>query len=544
MGRLLKRELACAIAVAVALAGVMVGTANAGTATRPTTVDRALAQGQAQDRAAAAPRRGQRPGTVRRVRVGDGRTNGSAARLVVRWATAPGAASYQVSVSNNRAMRGGRVVRTRQTSLAVGRLRAGRAYCVRVRAVRGARRGTPSARVCARTPKPVRTAGAPWVVAQEVRSGSTRLTLSWRRTGRASSYDLIYAAGATALRTRAVKVQRGVRASGRSVESVVVGGLEPGRIFCFQVRGRARTGVGARGPVHCKVAQPASRALQPSRLAVKIATFNICGRAPKCQRVAWSKRRAAIDQHLAETGADAIALQETRSRLADVAADLRRRGFVQACSAAGAQAVFVRASVYAAETWRAGGLRFAGDRSHGACWVVLRHRATGARVVATSIHLRVGPGTAASEMRARQSRQVLGLLEAAYGKLGDPRTPPFLLSGDFNSHRSYRLDGPRRELARSGFADAYDVSATYAAPYRSSAHGRHRTKPRITTRWGAHVDRVFVPRGASVTGWRTVMHLRNGRFVQPLPSDHSPVVVTVYLPHTPGGLLGGLLGGR
>jgi hypothetical protein len=51
---------------------------------------------------------------------------------------------------------------------------------------------------------------------------------------------------------------------------------------------------------------------------------------------------------------------------------------------------------------------------------------------------------------------------------------------------------------------------------------------------------VFVPPGASVTGWRTVAPMRAGRYLTPMASDHNPVVLTVYLP-VRGGLLDGIL---
>ncbi|MDN5745720.1 MAG: endonuclease/exonuclease/phosphatase family protein [Nocardioidaceae bacterium] len=551
MGRVFKRRLACAIVVAVALAGVTVGTAHAEPATTPSPALQALTQmhpsaSAATSITAAKPRRGPRPSKVRRVRVGGGHTSGSKARLVVAWAAASRATTYRVSISNSRAFpRGhrGRTVRTRDTSITLGRLKAGRAYCVWVRAERGRIRGPVSTRVCARTPAPVRKAGAPWVVAQRVNAGNARFTLKWRRTGGASSYDVIYAAGASSLNTRAAKVRRHVRQARGSVQSAVITGLTPGGVYCFQIRGRSRTGFGARGPLHCKVAQPSARALQPSKFVTTVATFNICGAVARCQRVPWSRRGPAVVRAIGDTDADIVAVQETRLRLRYLVGELRKLGYVEACSSAGAQAVFVRRQVYTVDGRTDGGVRFTNDRSHGACWVKLRHRRSAGRVVVSSIHLRQGPGPANSQMRARETRQVLGRLESAFGKVRDSKTPPFVLAGDFNSNRSYANDTPRKVLKPAGFDDAYDVAATYAAPYRASAHGLV-ARPRIATRWGSHIDRIFLPPGASATGWHTSMRLKGGRFVQPLPSDHSPVVASVHLPVVTAGLLDGLFGRR
>lgn len=487
---------------------------------------------------APAQAQGGRPAAISSVRVGEGYTVGADARLVVRWRAARGATSYQVFYAGSRTMAGARSQRTTRTGIAIRGLRAGRGYCFRVRAVKrvGSRlvNGRGSGVVCASTPKPVRTSRAVWVSAQQVVPGSggsatTALTLHWTRTTGATSYDLLLAPSWDVTGSRYRIARTGIPVNGAARETYVVRGLKPGTKYCFRVRGRSGTGIGNLGPLHCKITMPAARALTPTPFALKIATFNVCGKAESCQRWTWEIRRPLVIQHISMSGADVVAIQEGRTRMADIEADLSESGFVKACDASGAQAVFVRRSVYAVTPDSAAGVRFADDLSHGGCWVRLVHWATRTPVVVTSLHLYVGVGDLGNRMRAAQTSQVLSLMATKYGALNQPGTAPFVLAGDFNSHRAHSADTPLLRLNQSGFDDAYDVSATYQLPFLNSAN-HYESVPATSTLWGAHLDRVFVPQGASVTGWRTVSRISSGRYVTPMPSDHHPVTVTVHLP--------------
>ncbi|WP_435771592.1 fibronectin type III domain-containing protein [Nocardioides sp. SYSU DS0651] len=481
--------------------------------------------------------------------VGSGRTNGSSARLTATWSPVRGATSYQVRYATSRDMAPARSVGAGDTSRTVRHLRASRTYCFRVRAVRKAagrtRYGAPSAVVCARTPRAIATGRAAWVTGQTVASTSagrrTTLTLKWPRTAGATTNELHYAPAYDVQRSRGRVVVRAIPASGRALETYVVRGLEPGRKYCFQLRGRSTTGVGHLGPTHCKVVMPAARALKPTKVELRMVTFNVCGKAEPCQaRWSWSRRRPLVKQHIVMSGADVVALQETRAVLSGIARDLEAEGFVKACSWANAQAVFVRRSVYAVTWGSAGGLRFTNDKAHGGCWAKVRHRATGTQLAVASVHLRKGRGAWPAHVREVQTSKILRVMQERYGDIGARGTPRFVIGGDFNSHRGHAYDGPLQRLRRAGFDDAYDVSATFRTPYRNSAN-RYRARPMTSVLWGSHVDRVFVPEGATVTGWRTVTRTRGNRYVTPLPSDHSPVAMTIYLPSS-GGLLGGLLG--
>lgn len=383
-------------------------------------------------------------------------------------------------------------------------------------------------------------AKAVWMSAQEVVTGAsgatTTLTIKWPRVRGATSYDLIHAPSTDVFGSRHRRLRTGIARSGTPTETYVLRGLVPGRKYCFRVRGRSSGGVGTKSPLHCKITMPASRALNPAKVPMKITTFNVCGNADACQRWSWTTRRPLVRQHVLMSGADVVAVQEGRRRLPDIEADLASAGFVKACAASGAQAVFVRRSVYAVSAGSAGGVRFTSDPAHGGCWARVRHLSTGNLAVVSSVHLYVGRTAYATRARDAQTAKVLTMMEARYGVVNAPGTPPFVLIGDFNSHRGHPVDAPLLRLTKAGFHDAYDVSATYRAPYLNSANG-YRSLPVRSVLWGAHVDRVFIPKGASVTGWRTVSRISKGRYVTPMPSDHHPVAVTAYLPPVGGCVL-------
>lgn len=485
-----------------------------------------------------------KPAKVARPTLGHARVSGSRASVRVSWSATRGATSYQVFYDGARSMSRARSRRTHSTHLALRHLETSQLYCVRVRAVHGHKYGALSALVCRRTPHRVGRAKPAWVIAQQVQSTSagprTALTLRWPRVPGARRYTVTVGPSYDVQRSHARSVLRGFQTTGRAQETYVIRGLMPGQRYCFQVRGRYRKGTGALSTSHCKITMPASKAVRPTGFAVRMATYNICGAAAHCQgrKHLWRLRRPYISQLIRSAGVDVVAIQETRKRLADVVADLKPHGFVAACQYAHAQALLVRTSAYRVVPGSTGGLRFRGDISHGGCWAKLQHRATGSLVAVASVHLRKGRRRADARRRDVQAAKVVTLMQQKYGAIGAARTPPFLIGGDFNSHRGHEYDGPRVRLARSGFLDGYDISGTYTAPNRNSAN-QFRHRPLTSTIWGAHPDRIFVPPAATVTGWRTVARMRAGRYLAPIPSDHNPVAMTIYLPVTGSGPIGG-----
>lgn len=489
------------------------------------------------------------PGKVRGLEVAGAFAIDDKARLVLRWDAVRRATRYEVRYAPHRSPGRARTVRTGKAAAVIRNLRPNTVYCFRVRAATKVRKrwryGAPSAVRCRSTPRRVHPAGAVWISEQSIVQTSAgpraSLTLRWARPAGAAVHDLEYA-DALRIRDSPRRVRlRGIRAPG-AVATATLRGLKPGTVYCFRVRGRTSAAIGHHGPRLCRVTMPSSRALKPTRFGLRVATYNVCGSCPYAPW-SWPQRRSGVVGLIAGAGADVVGLQETHGRVGELADRLADRGFVRACAtgALGNQAVFVRSSVYTVVLGSADSMLFPGDGRHGACWVRLRHRETGTHVVVATMHARTGRSMAHSRVRYRQAASVLAALERRFGEVGASGTPPFVFTGDFNSHRGHSLDGPRVALGRAGFHDAYDVAAAFTAPFRGSANAFRRVPKPRRNNWGGHIDRIFVPAGATATGWRTVARMSRGRYAAPMPSDHNPVVVTVYLAEE-GGLLGGLGG--
>ena len=76
-------------------------------------------------------------------------------------------------------------------------------------------------------------------------------------------------------------------------------------------------------------------------------------------------------------------------------------------------------------------------------------------------------------------------------------------------------------------ASAFNAAQSRRLPSYNSANGYDRPPPRF----GDHIDYIFAPPGVAVLSWRQVMHLRHGRLVGVIPSDHNPVVATLEYPY-------------
>ena len=158
-----------------------------------------------------------------------------------------------------------------------------------------------------------------------------------------------------------------------------------------------------------------------------------------------------------------------------------------------------------------------------AAWAALRLRSNGQTYVFVSAHLSHGPSRAAARLRGRETRQLIARARTVADGL------PTIFLGDFNSYRGAAgKDPPRREMARRGWVDTFDASATYSRPNVSSFNGWSRTVETLE-HWGGHIDRIFVPTSMGSTGWRVVAPTRNRRYVGTLASDHNLVRTTIVL---------------
>lgn len=369
----------------------------------------------------------------------------------------------------------------------------------------------------------------PWVSA----SSPSSITLSWLAKAGANHYRVSYATSYSGVKKSSARTRR---TSGRQT-SLKVSGLKAGTMYCFMVAAVGSSGTGNRSQRHCKMTMRTAN--HTARRTAGIVTFNLCARAAGCHR--WDPRLPAIMQRIDDADADLVALQEASGRVDELAAHLEPRGFALA-SASGSEALFYRTSRFSlsqkaapstgpdeepdelapvAGTWTL-------SESGTAAWALLKETKTRHAIVVGSVHLKNGKNEKASALRRIETRRLVAKSRFVARENGLPRSR-VILAGDFNSTRSRTTDTPRWELEKFGWHDAYDRSASYTQPYLNSYNGWE-TTPRRSVRYGDHVDRVFLADAVGSTKWRVVVKVANGKYVNPIASDHSPVRVTLYLP--------------
>ncbi|MRK02048.1 hypothetical protein GEV27_10995 [Aeromicrobium sp. S22] len=405
---------------------------------------------------------------------------------------------------------------------------------------------------------------APYVVASSPHS----LTVTWPAAKGAKRYRVAYSRSHARASTSSATTRS---TTGRSTR-LTVGGLRPGTTYCLTVRAIGRGGSGARSSAHCHATMP--RANKTSHPSISVVTYNLCSTAQGCGR--WSLRREAIFAKIKQADADIVSLQESGLKRKELRPRLEQLGYRQAHLSRrnvmyyrAARLVQVKRDVpipiclskpYTGAidyTWiddyhwdmvtdkpyrlYKGTWYYAGDECPGvgipapfessfrlphgrpADWIGLRDRLTGDELLAVNVHLTPGRTAGATRRRKSETAALVRHIDRTAKKM------PVVLTGDFNSDRTRSDDVVGRLLGKAGLGDAYQRSATYTRPYLNSYNGYRRT-PNRNTRWGGHIDRIFVRGGFGVTGWEVMADLRRGRYVGARASDHNPVRARLFMP--------------
>lgn len=475
--------------------------------------------------ASAAPK----PAKVKGVKLKKPRVDGTTASFKVTWKRAARATSYKVQWWGPDGRK--HKDRTRSTKTTIARLAQGTDYCVRVRAFNGKRKGRRSRTAC-RTTARLDQVQPVWVDAQQVQGASVALTFRWNEVAGATSYDFDYVKGEAPIQGHKRKKRVQVAAAGSGTASLTIGGFEPGRTYCFQVRPSGPRGVGAFATAGCKYTTPLSRATG-GPVQVNVMTWNVCSATGvACVDHPWADRAEPAKARIAAIAPDAVALQES-SPAVDLLDDVP--GYARACQVGDGsatnphpdltsgrknQSLIVRTAKFAIVPGTANGMYFAND-THGGCWVRVKDLATSRELILASVHL-IQPSAGSDQRRGEQMQAFMLAMAADVNTFG----LPMVIAGDFNSDRNSGTDAPREYLNLLGYDDAYDVAGRYnALPYVNSFNGWS-TTPRILPRWGGHIDRVFVPPNARVTSWQTESPFSGDQLL----SDHSPVRATVEIP--------------
>ncbi|MET0930009.1 MAG: endonuclease/exonuclease/phosphatase family protein [Aeromicrobium sp.] len=309
--------------------------------------------------------------------------------------------------------------------------------------------------------------------------------------------------------------------------------------------------------------------------SVSVLTFNVCGHAQGCG--GWDKREDAIVKRIVASKADVVAVQEVWGVFWRLEQRLATHGYV-AVASSGNEGMFAKSSKLSAVTvptpvttctrgridlgpevdttqWDPtrphrdeSGVTWYHDEQTGgwfrtgrictdsvvqtpkngqiglggrasSAWAMLRVKRTDKTYLFASVHLTTGKDKVAGKRATETSRLLAATAAVAEGR-------PRVFAGDFNSSIQRGKDTVGRRLRAKGFSDAYTEARSHKGTRYNSATGYGR-KPRVG---GSHIDRVFVPRGVSASTWAMDVKMRRGRSVRPIPSDHSPVRVSITLP--------------
>jgi endonuclease/exonuclease/phosphatase family metal-dependent hydrolase len=148
-------------------------------------------------------------------------------------------------------------------------------------------------------------------------------------------------------------------------------------------------------------------------------------------------------------------------------------------------------------------------------------RATKAKFLFVCTHLLVGLGHSYDVTREAETNRILSKV----GKIARHRHVPVIYAGDFNSPRPRVGAGKAMHAAHA--RDALAVAHTRTNAGYNSDNDYLRKPPRS----GVSIDHIYAPSGIKVASAGIVLHLRHGRFVGVIPSDHNPVVAGLLYPY-------------
>lgn len=354
-----------------------------------------------------------------------------------------------------------------------------------------------------------------------VAATTTSLKLSWPRVKKAKSYEIDLADNYEMAGRATTKVAAG---SSRRA-SFVISGLTQGKTYCVQVRAKRGKNYGKRSRRTCKptIAMRGSA----SGSAYRVMTYNVCAQACKGDpdAASWKKRSALATSLISSQSPDVIALQEHPHSVGNLLTTSLASTYA-ATTYVSAKDLLYKRSRFTMPSGRTSSIQLSPSKF--AVWAELVDRQTGQRSIFVSAHLTPGKGAATDALRETQTK----LLIAAVDQV-NPRDLPVIYAGDFNSNKSRPFDAPAQVFKARGYYDSYDLAAKLAKPNWNSAADFSSApgKPRKSYQWGDHVDHVFVRAASSyVSGWTSPAVMKSSKkYAGPMPSDHKPVVVTVWV---------------
>ncbi|WP_456695773.1 endonuclease/exonuclease/phosphatase family protein [Aeromicrobium sp. P5_D10] len=355
-------------------------------------------------------------------------------------------------------------------------------------------------------------------------SKTASLTIYWPRASRAKKYEIYLS------RHYSMSKPRKYTTSNRTK---TMKGLTRGADYFVRVRG---VNGSKRGSYSTRVGHTTIRLLDLARGdTYRVMSYNVCSRV--CSK--WESRQPGAQERVRAYRPDVLAAQEA-DNLAIPA------GYSQAHYKSGKRLLFrsgrftldpgteapevlpsvdTRNRCTPTRTWETYGevsLGYHGGGCRYAVWAKLTDTVSGARTMFVDVHTVSGDNSTDAMYRKYEIRELLAQIQTQ-----NPEGLPVIYAGDFNSHKNRSNDYPAREFQKFGYYDAYDLAMSLRQQHNNS-YNDYRTTPKISYKWGDHVDKVWIrPDLGRVVKWNNGALIKNGKMVTPIPSDHSPIIADV-----------------
>lgn len=366
------------------------------------------------------------------------------------------------------------------------------------------------------------------------KSNKSSLTLDWPDARHAKKYE-IYVSRSSSMKKAKKYVQKSSKTTIKK--------LTRGKDYFFRVRG-------VNGKKHGSKSNTVARTtiLRPgpssNLMPLRVLTYNVCSRVCNDDGYPWISRQAPAVERITSSGADVVATQEADNLMSVP-------GYTLAVSFS-AKKLWYNAGRFAvpaaatpapptppvdpatkcrvsSDVSRPTGQIFLGHHGGGCrygVWAELVERSTGRSFLMVDVHTVSGFTKTTTDYRRTEINQMIATIKAV-----NTKRLPVIYAGDFNSHKQTKTsDSVRPPMNRTKFYDSYDLARKVSNQHMNSFNG-FKSKPTIGQKWGDHIDKVWVdPWKTRVDSWANLALLdANGRMVQPIPSDHSPVVVNLRL---------------
>jgi hypothetical protein len=333
----------------------------------------------------------------------------------------------------------------------------------------------------------------------------------WNKVANARQFDVAIARDKSF--TRALSTVRTLDSS----HTFATRGLTPATTYWIKVRP-------VNGDQSGVFSKPVKFTTMVRESSFRIGTWNVC--SEKCSGYAGRARIMAA--FLNASKVDIFGLQEAGGQRVGRTTNAIFSGgsqkFRRATGGAEARYIFYRPALF---QQLSGGYFAVGDGRH-ATWARFKVRKTGRIFYYVDVHLENGKGN-----DAKRSRE-MNVLLARMARINDT-DKPIVFAGDFNSGRHRSADSPGVKMRAAGLDDTVYLVKSPVNADISTSHSFSGT----VLRAAAYVDHIFVSKDFDVMAWKQLVRITDGRYTQPVVSDHNALsaVVALDAKHAPLGEL-------